>query len=343
MTPEFAPLVRARLLALAKKRGLNTLVLNRHLSDEQKRRVRSVARRSDLRAVQLRRRACEREVTLCAVVARTPAAAEQLSRSRHVDIVVLRLRGPKPVPRLTGRYVRAASGTASARLLLLPTLRPRHFARASWRRATSAVADVSSVDLGVRPSGRSSRRAVRLFLGVLPPPPGAVVFRGDFETGNIAQWTWGAQCANTGVSSTGSWVRGTISVQSELVGQGSYGARYDLPAAANAYTACETLSKRRIGLGSDDYYGLMVRFPSDWREPSSARWGLSLAQLNFERIWGAPVLVAAHAHHIALVMQSGLCKGGPHEHAWLRLLQRPKWERRAHDRSAGAARAWGLA
>ena len=135
------------------------------------------------------------------------------------------------------------------------------------------------------------------------------MFRGDFETGNIAQWTWGAQCANTGVSSTGSWVRGTISVQSELVGQGSYGARFDLPAAANAYTACETLSKRRIGLGSDDYYGLMVRFPSDWREPSSARWGLSLAQLNFERIWGAPVMVAAHAHHIALVMQSGLCKG----------------------------------
>ena len=125
VTPEFAPLVRARLLALAKKRGLNTLVLNRHLSDEQKRRVRSVARRFGLRAVQLRRRACEREVTLCAVVARTAVAVEQLSRSRYVDIVVLRLRGPKPVPRLTERYVRAASGTASARLLLLPTLRPR--------------------------------------------------------------------------------------------------------------------------------------------------------------------------------------------------------------------------
>ena len=183
VTPEFAPLVRARLLALAKKRGLNTLVLNRHLSDRQKRRVRSVARRFGLRAVQLRRRVCEREVTLCAVVTRTAAAAERLSRSRHVDIVVLRLRGPKPVPRLTEKYVRAASGTASARLLLLPTLRPR-FARASWRRATSTVAGVPFVDLGVRPSGRSSRRAVGLFLGVLPPRPGAVIFRGDFETGN---------------------------------------------------------------------------------------------------------------------------------------------------------------
>jgi hypothetical protein len=136
------------------------------------------------------------------------------------------------------------------------------------------------------------------------------VFRGNFETGNLSQWTWGAQCANTGFPSAGSFVRGTIGVQSEVVGQGSYGARFDLPAAANAYTACETLSKRRIGLGSDDYYGLMVRFPSDWREPSLAGWGLSIAQLNYESIWGSPVSLAAHAHRIALVMQSGLCKSG---------------------------------
>ena len=40
-----------------------------------------------LRAVQLRRRACEREVTLCAVVAGTAAAVEQLAHSRYVDIV----------------------------------------------------------------------------------------------------------------------------------------------------------------------------------------------------------------------------------------------------------------
>ena len=75
-------------------------------------------------------------------------------------------------------------------------------------------------------------------------------------------------------------------VQSEIVGQGRHAARFDLPAAANAYTACETLDKRLIDLGSDDYYGLMVRFPDDWREPSPVGWGLSLAQFNFESIWG---------------------------------------------------------
>jgi hypothetical protein len=143
-----------------------------------------------------------------------------------------------------------------------------------------------------RPTGRSTRADP--------------VFSGDFETGDISQWTWGAQCANTGVQSTSTSVRGTISVQSEVVAQGSYGARFELP-AASTYTACEALHKRLIDLGRDDYYGLMVRFPADWREPSPAGWGLSLAQLNFENIWGAPVSLAAHADHIALVMQSGLC------------------------------------
>jgi Polysaccharide lyase len=139
-------------------------------------------------------------------------------------------------------------------------------------------------------------------------PLGSVVFTGDFETGNLSQWTWGAQCANTGVPSAGSTVRGKVSVQSETVAQGRYAARFDLPPAASGFTACETLVKRRIGLGRDDYYGLMVRFPSDWRKPSPVGWGLSLAQLNFERIWGAPLMLVAHANRVALVMQSGLCK-----------------------------------
>lgn len=140
-----------------------------------------------------------------------------------------------------------------------------------------------------------------------PPANGSIVFSGDFETGDVSQWTWGAQCANTGVPSSGSTVSGTITVQSATVAQGTYGAQFDLP-AATARNSCETVAKRAIGVGTDDYYGLLVRFPGDWREPSAAGWGLSLAQLNFENIWGAPVMLAAHADHIALVLQSGLCK-----------------------------------
>ena len=41
-------------------------------------------------------------------------------------------------------------------------------------------------------------------------PAKAVVFEGDFETGNLSQWSWGAQCANTGVPSDASNVSGTV-------------------------------------------------------------------------------------------------------------------------------------
>jgi hypothetical protein len=135
----------------------------------------------------------------------------------------------------------------------------------------------------------------------------SVIFRGGFETGDISQWTWGGQCANTGLPSSGSIVRGTVVVQTRIVGQGRYAARFDLPAATTP-TACETLEKRRIGLGRDDYYGLMVRFPRPWREPSVAGWGLALAQFNYQAIWGPPVGLYAHGKRVRLVLQSGLCR-----------------------------------
>ena len=71
--------------------------------------------------------------------------------------------------------------------------------------------------------------------------------------------------------------------------------------------ACEVLDERLIGLGGDDYYGLMVFLPRNWREPSPAGWGLSIAQLGFQGIWGSPVSLNAHAHNIALEVQTGLC------------------------------------
>lgn len=132
-------------------------------------------------------------------------------------------------------------------------------------------------------------------------------FVGDFETGNTNQWTWGAQCANTGIPSNADFATGTVTVQSQIVGQGKYAAQFDLP-AAEIRNSCETLAKRHVALGTDDYYGLMVRFPDDWQEPSGAGWGLSLAQLNFENVSGAPVILDAHADHISLVMQTGLCR-----------------------------------
>jgi Polysaccharide lyase len=139
-----------------------------------------------------------------------------------------------------------------------------------------------------------------------PARRGVILFKGDFEPGDVSQWNWGAQCANTGVPSSGSSVRGTITVQSEIVAQGKYAARIDLP-GASVYTACETLTRRRIGVGTNDYYGMMVRFPTVWQKPSPSNNGLVIAQLNFQNIWGSPVSLRAHADHVALTLSSGLC------------------------------------
>jgi hypothetical protein len=132
-----------------------------------------------------------------------------------------------------------------------------------------------------------------------------VKFRGDWETGDRSQWTWGSQCANTGVPSSSGFTRGNLSVVTDVVAQGTYAGRYDLPAAGNN-NACESLRKRTLEL-SDEWYALEFLLPSNWQEPSAAGWGLSVAQLNFQGIWGAPVLLAAHANSVDLVIQSGLC------------------------------------
>jgi hypothetical protein len=135
-----------------------------------------------------------------------------------------------------------------------------------------------------------------------------VYFTGDWETGNISQWSWGAQCANYGTPSD-YITRGSLNLVTRVVGQGSTAGRFDLPAASQR-SACEGLRKRTLNLNADEYYGMMFRVPLKWHKPSAAGWGLVLAQLNYQRIWGAPVLITAHAKRVAIVAQTGYCSDG---------------------------------
>src|SRR5439155_7329475 len=106
----------------------------------------------------------------------------------------------------------------------------------------------------------------------------AILFSGNWETGDRSQWSF-SQCANTGPVGVPNIVRGTINVVTDVVAQGKYAARFELPPGEPA-TACEVLRSRSEGIGTDDWYALEVRFPSNWQEPSW--WGLLLAQLDFE-------------------------------------------------------------
>jgi Polysaccharide lyase len=99
---------------------------------------------------------------------------------------------------------------------------------------------------------------------------------------------------------------GTVNIVQDIVAQGKYAARFDLPAGSPA-SKCEVLRSRTEALGTDDWYALEVYFPSNWREPSSDFWGLLFAQFDYERLTGPPVGLYAHADHVNVGVESGLC------------------------------------
>ena len=123
---------------------------------------------------------------------------------------------------------------------------------------------------------------------------GNLIFKGNWETGDTSQWSY-AQCSNI---STPHATRGSVAVVEDAVAEGRYAGRFVLPADASTRTQCEVLRRRSFAVGSEDYYGLALYFPAGWREPSSAFWGLMVAQLNFQGIWGAPLSVVAHGRYV---------------------------------------------
>ena len=135
---------------------------------------------------------------------------------------------------------------------------------------------------------------------------GRVLFSGNWETGSISQWG-GAQCANYGDNEP---AIGNVNVvtEPEPVAQGKYSARFDLPANPKG-SSCEVLRGRTESLGSDEWYGQEVYFPSNWQDPSI--WGMAVGQYNFSALGqGALVGVGARGDHVNLVISTGLCQ--PH-------------------------------
>jgi hypothetical protein len=144
-----------------------------------------------------------------------------------------------------------------------------------------------------------------------------IVFGADYETGNISQWTWGAQCANTGGSPDLIGTRGNIFVVQDIVASGTHAARIDLPATSQV-NACEAIRKRAVGTddgspSKEEWYALSVRFPSSLQTNA---WGMTFGQFNYQGIWGAPLGLfvygpndaSAEPLHVRLVAQAGLCR-----------------------------------
>jgi hypothetical protein len=106
-------------------------------------------------------------------------------------------------------------------------------------------------------------------------------------------------------------VRGNVAVVSSPVGQGSYAASFALPANTSERQACEVLDHRP--LQTDSYYSLMFYLPAG---QTTNAWGTTLAQLNYQGIWGPPeglfavnttTLGEAAPNAVLMVLQSGYC------------------------------------
>jgi hypothetical protein len=140
-----------------------------------------------------------------------------------------------------------------------------------------------------------------------PSTDGLVLYRQDWEhpdSDGVNTQDWGFQCNNIT-----DWyaTRGSFTKVNSPVSQGAFAARFDLPADTVKPTACEMLHGRSIDHGKTDYYALSLRFPSGWREPSKAHWGMAIFQPNYQGIRSSAVGLYAHADHVALGINSGYC------------------------------------
>lgn len=137
---------------------------------------------------------------------------------------------------------------------------------------------------------------------------------GDFESG-LTAWKaggGGAQCANYGTPSTNGHLRGDLTLDHTIVGQGTTSGRFDLPAdpAPSTYPleACDLVTgSQPLQLGSDDYYGLMLYVPQGWTIANNSFWGAIIAEYHFVNVWGAPVTLELHPDHLTLALETGSC------------------------------------
>jgi Polysaccharide lyase len=158
----------------------------------------------------------------------------------------------------------------------------------------------------------------------------AIVFDADLETGNISQWN-GAQCKNTGTpdGTPPNFVRGNVTVVSDVKASGSYAGRFDLP-LHTAQNACEVLHTRPLGSGAsswpapEEWYAQEFRLPTNWQPEMSGYFnsgsttggGLAISQYAYQGFGPGMALEVngdstANTTKIRLPLNFGPCQDPP--------------------------------
>src|SRR6266566_7486732 len=116
------------------------------------------------------------------------------------------------------------------------------------------------------------------------------LFSSGFETGTSIPWT-ATQASNYGYPNTTQVHFGTFNLDTQIVGQGRYSGRFQLPAWSGGRTRSQVYVARQVNTGGDDYYSLMFYVPVGWTPGTGAFWGVSIAELNFQSLGvGGPTI-----------------------------------------------------
>jgi hypothetical protein len=147
-------------------------------------------------------------------------------------------------------------------------------------------------------AGNASSRATG---GGKTEPCGSVLYRHSWDAGGFdAGWTH--QCHDNIPSPQ----RGTAAAVQTDPGSGTAAGQFDLP-QYNGKTACEVLHDRTAAPETDDYYALAVKVPVGWQKPSTEFWDVTIAQFNYQAIWGGALELEAHSDRIDVAYQAGAC------------------------------------
>ena len=139
-----------------------------------------------------------------------------------------------------------------------------------------------------------------------------LLFIGNFESGTFKPWGT-PQCANYGQPTNATRAFGNFSIVSDIVGQGAYAARFDVPADPTHLTRCQVITNvprqrrwRRLLL--TDVLPA-ERLATGITPP---QFGVIIAQLNHQRFGpGSPTsALLAFPDHVTLVMQTGITTTG---------------------------------
>jgi hypothetical protein len=123
-----------------------------------------------------------------------------------------------------------------------------------------------------------------------------------FQTGTVGQQTHvgdGGQFGNFGTTGYGNmfW-------DSSVVGQGTKSMRVESP-ASSANPGGELLMARQLRLGVREFYGFMIRWPTNWVEPSTVGWGSAHCQFNYAGLQNHNLGIFAHSNRVDLILLTG--------------------------------------